>query len=212
MTIAPDASPTTILPYGPGNRWTFTYKETGFIQAQELALIYDASGSAPFTDEAHPAENTAEELWAAWAASVVDALHQEWPDRYRPGEVHINWGVTCPDEKTISEHAPHAHQHPGANPKYMTPAELDTHRYLYGHSAAGFHEDFLTHFTLPVHSVTGEPLNWLRLPVLDREWNPTTSNRGGFVQQATGWKPFPLQPTMDVRQVGAGAGLYVPPL
>ncbi|MFJ3601116.1 hypothetical protein ACIPRU_32135 [Streptomyces sp. NPDC090126] len=212
MTADPDAPPAAVLPYGPGTRWTFTYKETGFTQTQELAFVYDASGSTLFTDEADPSENTAEELWAAWAASCADDLHQEWPDRYRPGEVHLNWGVTCPDENTISEHAPHAHRHPGPDPANMTPSEREAHRLLYGGVANDFHEDFLTHFTLPVHSVTGETLNWLRLPVLDREWSQAAASRGGFIQQATGWKPSPLQPTMDVRQIGAAAGLYVPPL
>ncbi|OCC13933.1 hypothetical protein A3Q37_00205 [Streptomyces sp. PTY087I2] len=29
-------------------------------------------------------------------------------------------------------------------------------------------EDFLIHSTHPAHEKTGEPVNWLRLPVLDR--------------------------------------------
>lgn len=71
-------------------------------------------------------------------------------------------------------------------------------------------EDFLTHFTTPVHAETGEPINWARLPVVDRGWNPSRGDKAGFVQEATGWKPSPLQPVMDMRQIGAAAGLYVP--
>ncbi|AGJ59507.1 MULTISPECIES: hypothetical protein [Streptomyces] len=63
-----------------------------------------------------------------------------------------------------------------------------------------------------MNTETGEQLNWLRLPVVDQGWHATADDRGGFIQQATGWKPSPLQPTMDVRQIGAAAGLYVPPL
>ncbi|PGH48164.1 hypothetical protein [Streptomyces sp. Ru87] len=60
--------------------------------------------------------------------------------------------------------------------------------------------------------MTGEPLNWLRLPVLDRGWNDTVSSKGGFIQEVTGWKPAPLQTTVDVRQLAAAAGLYAPAL
>ncbi|WP_392838726.1 hypothetical protein [Streptomyces sp. LN500] len=211
MTSDMDAPPRTVLPYGPGTRWTFAYKETGFTQTQELALVYDVSGSS-VTDECDPAETSAQELWAAWVAAQVDTLHKEWPDLYRPGEVHISWGVTCPDENTISEHAPHAKPHPGPNPKNMSSSEREAHRFIYGDGEDGYYEDFLTHFTHPVHVVTGERLNWLRLPVLDRGWNAAVANRGGFIQEATGWKPSPLQPTVDVRQIGAAAGLYVPPM
>ncbi|QDN54307.1 hypothetical protein FNV67_00890 (plasmid) [Streptomyces sp. S1D4-20] len=57
---------------------------------------------------------------------------------------------------------------------------------------------------------TGEAVNWLRLPVVDRAWNATARDQGGFVQEATGWKPSALQPTMNVVQVARAAGLWVP--
>ncbi|WP_328835303.1 hypothetical protein [Streptomyces europaeiscabiei] len=59
---------------------------------------------------------------------------------------------------------------------------------------------------------SGEVVNWLRLPVLDRGWNDTAAHKGGFIQEATGWKPSPLQATMDMVQIGYAAGLYVPGL
>ncbi|GGY10671.1 hypothetical protein GCM10010358_73970 [Streptomyces minutiscleroticus] len=73
-------------------------------------------------------------------------------------------------------------------------------------------ENFLTHYRPSIDAATGEPINWLRLPVLDRGWNAATADKGGFIQEATGWKPAPLQPTMDVVQIGRAAGLYVPDL
>jgi hypothetical protein len=30
--------------------------------------------------------------------------------------------------------------------------------------------------------------------VKDLAWNQTTANKGGFIQEATGWKPSALQP------------------
>lgn len=103
--------------------------------------------------------------------------------QFRPGEVPIYWTVTQPDGQGIFESPPHVPDHP---------------------------ENFLTYYTHPVHAVTEERLNWLRLPVPDRRWSATDNHRGGFIQQATRWKPSPLQPTTNVRQLGAAAGLYVP--
>ncbi|MGW6842275.1 hypothetical protein [Streptomyces sp. NPDC054958] len=68
-------------------------------------------------------------------------------------------------------------------------------------------EDFLTHFTWPVHSETGEKLNFLRLPVRDKLWNDKRGDKGGFIQQRTGWKPSPLQPFCDAETIAKAAGV-----
>lgn len=57
-------------------------------------------------------------------------------------------------------------------------------------------EDFLTFYTWPVDPASGEPVDWLALPVADKCWNNSRSDKGGFIQQATGWKPGILQPTV----------------
>ncbi|MBM3942319.1 MAG: hypothetical protein FJ316_05250 [SAR202 cluster bacterium] len=54
--------------------------------------------------------------------------------------------------------------------------------------------NFLTIFTWPIEVKTGKPLNWLRLPVVDKLWNSKRADKGGFIQDATGWKPAILQP------------------
>jgi hypothetical protein len=68
-------------------------------------------------------------------------------------------------------------------------------------------EDFLTFYDWPVHPDTGERLNWLSLPVQDKRWNRRRANKGGFIQEATGWKPSILQPLVFLppltRAVGA---------
>jgi hypothetical protein len=196
MTDIDDQPITTVHQYGPGNRWTFSSKGNGFEQTEELALYAEPCG-ASITDDYLPEDITAGELWRMWVTEWADEFHKRWPDLYRPGEVHINWFVTRPSIDGIFEGAPHVKDwrtHPGTV------------------NAGSEQEDFLTHYTHPVHAVTGERLNWLRLPVVDRGWHAKASHKGGFIQQATGWKPSPLQPTMDVRQIGAAAGLYVPPL
>jgi len=46
----------------------------------------------------------------------------------------------------------------------------------------------------PVNAKTGEPLNWFALPVVDKRWNTRRADKGGFIQEHTGWKPSVLQP------------------
>ena len=55
-------------------------------------------------------------------------------------------------------------------------------------------EDFLSYYSWPVNSKTGERLNWLTLPVIDKRWVGKHGEKGGFIQEATGWKPAVLQP------------------
>lgn len=60
----------------------------------------------------------------------------------------------------------------------------------------GLDEDSLTNYTWPVDKRTGQRLNWLTLPVVDKLWNKTRCENGGFIQEATGWKPGILQPVV----------------
>ena len=46
----------------------------------------------------------------------------------------------------------------------------------------------------PVDAETGDELDWLALPVVDKLWNSKRGDKGGFIQEATGWKPSILQP------------------
>jgi hypothetical protein len=57
-----------------------------------------------------------------------------------------------------------------------------------------FDEDFLTFFTWPVDVTTNEPLNWIELVVVDKLWRKGRADKGGFIQEVTGWKPSILQP------------------
>jgi hypothetical protein len=190
----------TAQPYPAGVKWHFSYRKTGFEFTEELVLYAEPAGST-ITDEYIPSDINAQALWKMWVMECVDSDHKRWPELYRPGEVHISWYVTRPDVIGVFEGAPHARDW------LSFPGMLSD----FGESATR-REDFLTHYTDPVHSETGEPLNWLRLPVLDRGWNSRRADKGGFVQEATGWKPSPLQSTVDVRLLGAAAGLYVPPV
>ncbi|MET8571872.1 hypothetical protein [Streptomyces sp. NPDC004783] len=188
---------TTTQPYPPGTRWTVTSRH-GHTQTTELALSAEPNYST-ITDDYTPDEISAAELWRIWVDTAANKAHEQWPDLYRPGEVTILWTVTTPAFMDIFEGAPHTRPLP-QDPELLA---------LFGPYKE---ENFLTHYRTPVNADTGEPINWLRLPVLDRGWNATAADKGGFIQEVTGWKPSPLQPTVDVVQIGRAAGLYVPDL
>lgn len=61
-------------------------------------------------------------------------------------------------------------------------------------------EDFLTFFTWPVDA-DDQPLRWTDLPVEDKLWNSSRADKGGFIQEHTGWKPSPFQTEMDVELI-----------
>lgn len=173
----------TVQSYPAGTPWTFTARRGGHTFTEELVLYAEPDGSS-MTDDYLPEEADADQLWREWVDRYAVTYHQKHPDRYRLGEVPIYWYVTRPSFSGVFEAAPFA------------PNVLSEH--------------FLTHYTNPMNPETGERINWMRVPVLDRGWNKTTADKGGFIQEATGWKPSPLQPTMNYLSIGRAAGLYVP--
>lgn len=176
---------TTVQPYPASVRWKFRSKRSDFEKTERLALLWEPDCSA-MSDEYAPEETSAFELWRMWIDRYSSKYHDESPDRYAPGEVPIFWFVTSQPGGTF-EAAPHQ-EFPSDYP---------------------LREDFLTHYTDPLQERTGEPINWLRVPVLDLGWSAKQADKGGFIQEAAGWKPSPLQAVMNVRQVGRAAGIYV---
>ncbi|MFD7964254.1 hypothetical protein ACFV5J_25980 [Streptomyces zaomyceticus] len=68
-------------------------------------------------------------------------------------------------------------------------------------------EDFLTFYTWPVHAETRERINWVRVPVRDRLWHGSRADKGGFIQELTGWKPSPFEPLFHVDVIAGAARL-----
>lgn len=175
---------TTVQPYPANTRWKFSSRRSAYENTARLVLLWEPDCSA-MSDDYTPEEISAEELWRKWVDRYSSKYHEQHPTEYKPGDVPIYWSVTSVPNGTF-ESAPHQE----------LPVDFT------------FREDFLTHYTDPVHERTGERINWLRVPVLDLAWNAKQANKGGFVQEATGWKPAPLQPVMNVRQVARAAGIY----
>ena len=156
--------------YGPKVRWRYRSRRNDFAKVGPLALVWELEGD-PISDDYLPEETSAHELWGLWIRRVLEGGHYH-PEFGAPW-VQIYWGVEGEEEGTF-ESAPH--QRP--------PFDGD---------------NFLTHYTHPVEAETGERANWLRLPVLDKLWRPGRGDKGGFTQEASGFKPHALQPAVDLK-------------
>ena len=119
----------------------------------------------PISDDYTPSEIKASDLLERWG----EAVQQKYPNELIP----IFWYVEVK----------------GASMKTFETMPLQ-----YKHLPGMQQEDFLSFFTAPINLTTGKPLNWLDVPVIDKLWNSEKANKGGFIQQATGWKPSVLQP------------------
>ena len=144
--------------------WKCHNRTTGFEPEGVLEAYWEVA-SDPISDEYTPREISARELFNNWAADV----QKRFPNNLIP----IYWFV----------------KYKGKNV-----STFEGMPFQFEHIPRSFPENFLTFFTWPTNSVTGEELNWLTLPVVDKLWNTKRADKGGFIQEATGWKPAILQP------------------
>lgn len=116
--------------------------------------------------------------WLPDEISAEGLLHR-WRDKYahkfEDGMASIHWFVES-DPQGLFEAAP-----------FM--------RDTWYASVGGTFQDF---FSPPRDAQTGEQLDWLAVPVRDFQWNAERGDKGGFIQEATGWKPYPGQMTVPV--------------
>jgi hypothetical protein len=121
----------------------------------------------PISDDYTPRRINARDLFNIW----VKIVNEKYPDNLVP----IFWFVRG-DDTAIFEGMPFQYDHLNKETEGLSK------------------EDFLTYFTWPINSKTGEKLNWFLLQVEDKLWNSKRADKGGFIQEATGWKPSILQP------------------
>ena len=167
------------------NLWTWESLRSGNPWERPLAAYWEVEWLA-ISDDYGPLEISAEELLQEWITRVGE--------RHPDGLIPIYWYVFSPEDSlgpfpqagVLFEAAPFAHK----------PFPDDD-------------EDFLTFFSWPMHAVTGQPLNWHSLPVVDQCWNESRPDEGGFVQQATGWKPGILQPHVYLPTLMDACGLRI---
>ena len=157
---------------------TWTHLNSGFGKTGDLELAWEVNGDPISDDYAGTNDIAAEDLLRLWVKQSYPSAKVE--TTFGLGTVSIYWSL----RGDAMEQAPFAR-------KEMS---------FYG-------EDVLKQYSWPVDSATGERLNFNTLPVRDKVWTAKHWDKGGFIQEATGWKPSPFQPVMDVPTVFAAAGL-----
>lgn len=162
------------LTYPDQTQWCFTSRGRGVEKVGELALYWEIAGD-PISDDYLPEETSAHELLDRWLEWVWDA--NAFDNDLDVPHVPISWSVIGESSGTFE-----------AAPRVIP---LDQS------------ENFTTFYSHPVHIDTDERINWLRLPVIDKLWRPGTAAKGGFIQEATGFKPSAFQPTLDLRVLDA---------
>jgi hypothetical protein len=169
---------TPVRPYPPDTQWAYESRRRDHERTTPLVLGWEVNTSS-MSDDYLPDEMPARELWRRWLTYVDE--HDAWHRSLGRPWVRIGWYVTAGDDGGVFEFAPHEFE----------PLSGDS---------------FETFFTTPHNDEHGD-INWLRLPVRDGEWNATRADKGGFIQEATGWKPSPLQPAVNIEQITAAARL-----
>ncbi len=149
-----------------GQAWDFKSNKDGRRHTNVyLTAVWEASHDS-ISEGMQPNETSAREILGKWTYRVT----REHPN----GLIPIYWFV---EVMGADLHA-----------RVAFPSQFD---HSHGQKVR---DDFLTRFTWPMDTQTGDFLNWLTLPVKDKLWRPQQADIGGFIQEATRWKPAILQP------------------
>lgn len=139
-------------------------------------------------------------LEAVWEVHLDPISDDYTPEEISAEELLVKWGRRVQDEYPD-----------GLVPIYWYAAcrsegKFAAMPFQFNHFSEEPQEDFLSEFTWPINSVTGERLNWLTIPVIDKLWNDKQADKGGFIQEATGWKPSIFQPFVYLPSLLKGIG------
>jgi hypothetical protein len=132
------------------------------------------------SDEYRAGQMDAVELLRVWARGIRETCQAEVKDDLVP----ISWYVLSAGEG-VFERMPFQWCAAGEEPG----------------------DDFLTFYSWPIGTRTGERLNWLTLRAADKLWRGERCDKGGFIQEATGWKPSILQPFVYLPSLLESGGL-----
>jgi predicted GIY-YIG superfamily endonuclease len=177
-------------------RWTFRSRGSDHEKTVPLWLYWEVDCD-PISDDYYIDEIEPEDLW------------REWVRRYPSNpDALIGWYIDGPG---ICESAP-------LQDLRWRSVDQRKHGWTTQQIVEDARNTFLKYYTHPYDAETGDPIQWSALPVIDKVWRegnlprgPFTS-KGGFIQEATGWKPSPLQPFVNVEQLAHASGLARPSL
>jgi len=188
--------------------WTFRSRRSDYERTVPLWLYWEAYGD-PISDGYYIDEIEPEDLWREWMrANPVSPAAEAI---YGRGAVPIGWYIEGPG---IAEGAPFE----VVDHRWWVAAMQDGPHSWTARQAIDYHREhsFTTYFTEPYDPETGDAVRWHALPVIDKVWRehdlpkgPHTS-KGGFIQEATGWKPSAFQPYVNVELLARDCGLARP--
>lgn len=145
--------------------YRFTFLKTEIESVGTLKVYWELDDSS-ISDDYTPDEISPKKLFNKW----VSLVREKYPNDL----IHIMWFVEVKGNRGSGfEFMPFQYIPPNLKHKPT---------------------NYLDHWSHPIDCETDKPLNWLSLPVPDRLWNSKSYDKGGFIQQATGWKPSILQP------------------
>jgi len=149
--------------------WKFENKKHGNTFTVEQFVAHWEVSLDPISDDYTPDEISAYDLFYEW----VEQIKKEKKE-YQNGLIPIHWSIDIRDMRPFA----------------AMPFQYD----FYNNGRGKDMLDFLTIFSWPINITTNEPLNWFKIPVIDKSWRVDKADTGGFIQEATGWKPSILQP------------------
>lgn len=173
---------------GTGQTWRFEDRYGRDRRDRILELYWEVEGSS-MSDDYWPEEISATELL------------REWWRKYGRNDYSESYGIS-PGVNPIFWYI-------GGNGCFESAPFCQMKRELC--KRRGFKdEDFFTFFSWPESEQTGESLRFCDLPVPDERWSEDHADKGGFIQEALGWKPAPFQPYADFKALAATARIALP--
>lgn len=124
---------------------------------------------------------------------------------YRRGPLSLYWEVSCDpisDDYTLEEASAAdlwrewRRRYPGDVKQIHWFVQSDDGVFEAAPGSEMGSRGFVSFYAWP-HYANGTLARWTDLPVVDKLWRPGRLDKGGFIQEHTGWKPSPLQSVMD---------------
>jgi len=134
----------------------------------------------PVTDD-FDSDDPAILIWEDWMRRYPPSRYPEYEEKFGEHCVPIYWYV---QGNGIFESAP-----------FQDPRVRSADR-----------PDFLTYYDWPFRH-DDALLKWQGLPVVDKLWRPGQLDKGGFIQELTGWKPSALQPYVNMKTLADASSL-----
>jgi predicted GIY-YIG superfamily endonuclease len=189
-------------------RFTFHSIKSGYERTVPLWLYWEVNCD-PISDDYYIDEIDPEELWMNWIQQYPrdEAAEQV----FGLGAVSIHWFIEGPG---VCEGAPFE----DIRARLIA---MRRGRFAWSEQEAiEYYKEnqFLGGYSTPYNADTGEPIKWTQLPVIDKVWRTDRlpkaphASKGGFIQEATGWKPSPLQPFVNIELLARASGLFRPSL